>query len=69
MSLSIKYYSKFIFFLSYLPAIQMVKLCLRRVFRDYLVNGGLFGNSVVDTKRVFCFPLQLLSEIFHSLKN
>jgi len=38
-------------------------------FPNYLENGTIFGKKLLNTKCVFRFSLQLLSETFHILRR
>jgi hypothetical protein len=42
-------------------------LCLRQVFRHYVINDTIFGKKLLNTKRVFCFSLQLLPRTFSKI--
>jgi len=43
------------------PAVQ-------NFFLSYLINGTIFGKMILDVKCVFWFTLQILSEIFLTLR-
>jgi len=42
---------------------------LYNIFPHYLINGTIFGKKLLDTKCVFWFSLQLLSETFFILRR
>ena len=44
-------------------------LWLHLIFRHYLVNGKIFGKTLLKIKRVFLFSLQILFEIFCILRR
>ena len=51
------------------PYCHLSPLRLYRIFPRYLINGMIFGKKVPNTKCVFWFSLQLLSETFHILRR
>ena len=46
------------------PHYQLWPVWLHHKFRHYLINGTIFGRKLLNTKYMFRFSLQLLSEIF-----
>ena len=44
-------------------------LCLHDIFRHYLINGTIFGKTLLNIKCVFWFSLQLLSKTFLILRR
>jgi hypothetical protein len=44
-------------------------LWLHHIFRHYLINGTIFGETLLNTKCVFLFSLQLLFETFLILRR
>jgi hypothetical protein len=44
-------------------------VCLYHIFAHYLVNGKIFTKTLSNTKCVFWFSLQLLSETFLILRR
>jgi hypothetical protein len=51
----------------YYIVILPVRLCL--IFPHYLINGTIFGKKILNTKCVFWFSLQVLSETFLVLRR
>ena len=43
-------------------------LNLHRIFRHYLINGAIFGKTLLKIKHVFWFSLRLLSKPFLNIK-
>jgi hypothetical protein len=51
------------------PYCHLLPVRLHHIFLRYLINGTIFWNKLFNIKCVFCFSLQILSEIFVILRR
>jgi hypothetical protein len=44
-------------------------VCLHHIFRQYLINGTIFGKRLLNIKCVFWLPLKFSIETFHTSRK